>query len=126
MHTTRNVADAGTDAAFHLYLTWVDDGGRVSLTLPFPDLAHNERERGRTDYYRFNVSGKGVDTSRSLQIYMTMLNSVDGWLPSSLFVIGRTTAGQFLVLGAHPNWPSDTWFDTNEPNSEAGHLIAYT
>ncbi|WP_179475801.1 hypothetical protein [Mycolicibacterium vinylchloridicum] len=123
VHTTKNIANAGTDADFQLY---IHRFGAKPLALIFPDLPYNERERGRTDFYRFNVSRKSIYTERSLRIYMTMLNSSDGWLPESIFLIGETSTGESVVLGSHPDWPSDLWFDTNEPGSQAGHLIAYT
>lgn len=123
VHTTKNVADANTDADFALDIEMF---GIEPVRLPFPDLPYNERERGRTDFYRFDVSRKGLYTERSLRIRMTMLNSTDGWLPESLFLIGNTELGESLVLAAYPDWPDNEWFDTNDPAYPAGYLIAYT
>jgi hypothetical protein len=48
VHTTRNVGNAQTAADFELIVT--RPGG--DLRRPFPELRHNERERGLTDSYQ--------------------------------------------------------------------------
>ena len=128
VHTTKNVANAETDADFHLFITVavpVDDAHR-SVTLLFPDQPHDERERGRTDSYRFDVSHEHLYTERGLTIWMTMLNGTDGWLPKSVFLIGVTDSGESRVLGGHPDWPSGQWFDRGDPAHDAGYVIART
>ncbi|MDT5124788.1 MAG: hypothetical protein QOH54_432 [Mycobacterium sp.] len=119
VHTTKNAANAGTDASFELE---IQRFGAGVVDLRFPDLPHNERERGRTDSYRFDVSRYRIDTG-NLRIYMQMLDTNDGWLPESLFVIGITATGGHLLLGSHPFWPSDDWFDRNDPRYPAKRLI---
>jgi hypothetical protein len=59
IQTTADVKDANCDAGFQLQI--FRSGGDVLLD--FPDLPYDERERGRTDRYRFDVSGLGVDSS---------------------------------------------------------------
>lgn len=122
IHTTRNETNANTDAAFDLRLTWVGmDPNDPRRAIRFPDLPHNERERGRTDIYKFDVSGangQGINTS-GLRVYMRMLgNAGDGWLPRSIFVLGAGPRTAPMVLGWHPDWSRNDWFDTNEPQPE--------
>jgi hypothetical protein len=107
IHTTKNESDAGTDADFVLEI--VKQGQDVLKE--FPDLPHDERERGRTDQYDFDVSGDDVDSSDPFfSISMRLVNSEDGWLPKSVFVFGQTVNGDNVVLGSHPEW-NDGWFD---------------
>ena len=116
-HKTRNEASAETDANFQLQIE--RPGGDVLL--PFVGQPHDERERGRTDLYRFNVSGRGVDSSH--HVIMRMTDTDDGWHPESIFVIGVTTAGASVLLGSHPNW--GPWFDRGaSPAGPDTHRIA--
>jgi hypothetical protein len=57
---------------------------------------------------------------------MTMRNGTDGWLPESLFLIGVTDRGESRLLGGHPDWPSNRWFDIGDPAHDAGYVIART
>lgn len=128
VHTTKNVPDAGTNADFALEIervSGVDGRGQLlvdRITLPFPDLPHDERERGRTDSYEFEVSGRGLGRDRPADIYMHMLNTEDGWLPESLFLIGIGSGFGHAVLGSHPSW-NDGWFDRNDPDALSRHRI---
>jgi hypothetical protein len=97
-HTTASSEDAESDAGFELILE--RQGG--DLRLAFPDLPHDDRERGRTDEHTFDVSGEGITTETKLSIRMT--SSTDGWLPKSIWAIGQTTEGTFEVLAANPEW----------------------
>jgi hypothetical protein len=106
-HTTADESDAGSDADFQLRIRMPGD----DVIRDFPDLPHDERERGRTDFYEFDVSGDNVNSDDPVfRITMKMINTDDGWLPQSIFVIGETTTGGIVTLGAHPQW-SDGWFD---------------
>ena len=107
LHTTSTKDDANTDADFELIAALPGRDYREAFT-EWPANGHNEREKGRTDEYRFNVSGRGVKTNSELNIRMTSTN--DGWLPESMWVIGETTSGKFEVLGHHPKW-NKGWFD---------------
>ncbi|OHU52345.1 hypothetical protein BKG82_18955 [Mycobacteroides chelonae] len=127
VHTTRNVTNANTDAAFELRLRWLGmDQNDPRRAIRFPDLPYDERERGRTDMYKFDVSGangQGVNTANGLQIFMRMLgNAGDGWLPKSIFVLGSGPRTKPIVLGWYSSWSRDDWFDTDEPQPE--HLIS--
>jgi hypothetical protein len=120
IHTTSNVDDAGTDADFQLQVE--RNGGDVLRE--FPDLPHDERERGRTDHYEFDVSGEGVNSDDpSFAITMRMISSEDGWLPQSIFVSGDTFDGNTVLLGSHPQWDRG-WFDKgDDPAGPVEHRI---
>jgi hypothetical protein len=120
IQTTADVKDANCDAGFQLQI--IRSGG--DLLLEFPDLPHDERERGRTDRYRFDVSGMGVDSSDpSFGLVMRMVTTTDGWLPASIEVLGETTTGQTVVLGSHDPW-TDGAFDRQNPDASDTHLIS--
>ena len=112
IHTTSPQSNAQTNALFKLVL--VDAMGK-KVTLDFPKLPHNERERGRTDEYRFDLTGLETpfhsETLGPEQIGMRILSG-DAWLPGSLWVIGLPFSGSPLLLVGRPGWPSDQWFST--------------
>ena len=121
IHETSKVKDGNTDAAFELQFTKV--GNDPDPILPFPDLPHNEREKGRTDKYEFDVFSKDVDSDG--KIVMRMTTTSDGWLPKNMWVIGETVDNERLLLGAHPQWPIDGWFDKgSNPAGPREHIIA--
>jgi hypothetical protein len=119
IHTTSPVTNAQTNALFKLLL--VDATGK-EVRLDFPTLPHNERERGRTDQYRFDLTGLGIPFhSESLgpkQIGFSILSG-DAWLPSSVFVVGFPFSGSPMLLVGHTNWPDDGWFST-DPSDGGG------
>ncbi|WP_330256256.1 hypothetical protein OG874_17855 [Nocardia sp. NBC_00565] len=121
VHTTKNETNAGSDANFELEIE--RQGGGGVLELSFPDLKHDDRAQGRTDSYRFDVSKQRID-STNLIVNMQMLDTNDGWLPESIFVIGITSTAAHVLLGSHPNWPSTRWFDRNDSRYQAKHRIS--
>jgi hypothetical protein len=120
INTTADEDDADTDADFQLQIARLGQ----DLVLTEPDLPHDERERGRTDQYFYDLSGQGVDSDApGFQITMRILSS-DGWLPSSIFVIGHTPNAGNVVLGSHPTW-TDGWFDSgDDPAGPVEHVIS--
>ncbi len=107
IQTTADETDADTDADFQLQI-FKPSGDEL---LDFPDLPHDEREKGRTDRYRFDVSGLGVNSDDpSFGLAIRMVSSTDGWLPASIEVLGETTTGGTVVLGSHDPWTAG-WFD---------------
>jgi hypothetical protein len=120
IHTTADESTAETDADFQLQIFRTGE----DILLDFPELPHDERERGRTDRYRFDVSGMGVDSSDpSFGLVMRMVTTTDGWLPASIEVLGETTTGQTVVLGSHDPW-TDGAFDRQNPDASDTHLIS--
>lgn len=120
-HKTSRATDAQTDASFQL----IASTPGVNFIAPFPNLPHDEREKGRTDQYTFDVSGNRTPVdSDNTEITMEMTSSSNGWLPESIWVLGETTSGRRLILGQHPNWRGG-WFDRG--NDAAGpdkHVIS--
>jgi hypothetical protein len=120
IHTTANVVDAGCDSRFQLQV--VTPGGDV--VRDFPSLPHDERERGRTDQYFFNLSGAGVDSDTPVFQVRMMILDHDGWLPSSIFVIGHRPGGGTVLLGSHPTWKKGSFDSGNNAGGPAQHVIS--
>jgi len=121
VHTTADKAYAGTDADFQLQIGRPGD----DLVKDFPDLPHDERERGRTDLYVFDVAGDNVNSDDpNFGLTMRMINSEDGWLPESMLVLGQTFSGEAIVLGSHPQW-NGGWFDRgSDAEGPEAHVIS--
>jgi hypothetical protein len=117
MHTTADVGDANSDGNFELVVS--RPAGDLFLLLDTAD--HDDRERGRTDEYVFDVSGEGVTSESVLSIRMTATD--DGWLPKSIWAIGETVSGSFEVLAAHPVW-GNRWFDRGDPETPDTYTIS--
>ena len=120
IHTTANVEDAGTDAGFDLVVFSQVNPEAELGEFRFPDLPADERERGRTDEYRFDVSsldvnmfGQGPDT-----LAIRMRSDDANWLPSTIWVIGEDVEGTRELLVGLPNWPSSLWWSTDASEGE--------
>lgn len=109
-HTTADVPNANTGAHFDLQLF---KDGALRWQEEFPDHPYDERERGRTDQYEFNILQADLDTEDAYRIRMKMKTTSNAWLPKSIWAIGETEFGEWVVLAANPNWnfASDRWFD---------------
>jgi hypothetical protein len=121
IHTTSNESNAQTDADFALLASTAG----IDFVQLFPDLPHDEREQGRTDEYEFDVSGAagmpGVEPidSDNTRLMIIMTSTTNGWLPSSIWAIGETVAGEYVVLANEPDWeerprPEEKWFDRGD------------
>ena len=112
-HTTSTDAEANTGAAFSLEIS----GNNQVANLDFPDLPHDERERGRTDQYEFDLRNWEIDHEDVLpgNVRLTIRGGEGGnaWLPQSIWVMGRTVDGQYHLLVARPDWPATAWFSTD-------------
>jgi hypothetical protein len=128
IHTTADEENAGSDADFQLQVVLPGE----DLLLPFENLPnHDDRERGNTEQYDFDLSGADVDSdAQGFQVIMRIVepNADDGWLPSSILVIGHTANGVDVVLGSHPDWraehPTDPWFDLGGADAAVEQVIA--
>lgn len=118
IHTTSTATDAQTDASFRLNIRHPTEPGKFNH-LDFLPHPHNERERGRTDEYRFDVIGLGYNDMDFLKgkhiVSMTILSG-DAWLPSSIWVIGVPNSGAPELLMSHPGW--GRWFSTNPTDGD--------
>jgi hypothetical protein len=109
VHTTSNVAKANKDGNFELVIYKTDTDEPVEKK--FPDLPENEREKGQTDAYHFDVSRDEIDFDNIASIEMRMIDHFeDNWIPFSIFVVGLARDRSY-VLGAHPKWSRDDVFD---------------
>ena len=116
IHTTSKRNNANTDAGF----TLIASTSGADFVQSFENLPHNERERGRTDEYVFDVSGRGIPTDTELTIRMT--STSDGWLPQTIWAIGETNTGEHVLLAANPSWTE--WFDRgSRPAGPDSHII---
>jgi hypothetical protein len=123
IHTTATDEDAESDAGFQIQV--VAEAG--DFIRPFPDLPHDDRERGRTDQHEFVIPNSVVvDTlDPNFEIRMRMTTSNDGWHPSSIWVLGATMENQIILLGAYPEW-GERRFDRpgNPPDTLEEHVIS--
>jgi hypothetical protein len=112
IHTTSSKKYSDTDAR----LTLIAQRPTGDYIREFPDCDYNEREKGRTDQYVFDVSTEEVDESTKLKIRIG--ESPNGWLPSSIWAIGRTVDDRFVVLAHNPVWDQNKLFD-NTPDQKS-------
>ena len=115
IHTTSGRGDAETDAGFELI---VRGPGNYEARAAFEDLKHDEREQGRTDEYRFIFDTPFNWEPDRWTVSMRMTSTKDGWLPSTIFVLGKVASdnpAEWVVMGAHRPWPNDKWFDRGPP-----------
>jgi hypothetical protein len=111
IQTTSFMPDSESDDAFVLEVQ--SQGQRA--TLDFPDLPHNERERGRTDEYRFDLRDHEFDDQQIRPGDMRITTrGGDAWRPQAFWVITRNVDGEFRLLVAIPDWPPTALF-SNEP-----------
>jgi hypothetical protein len=102
VHTTATGTKADTDGQFELRI--YDESEKVVFVQNFHDSPQNEREKGQTDAYHFDVSGYEIDSERISRIDMRKTSVLDdNWIPSSIFVVGLADDWSY-VLGAHPRW----------------------
>ncbi|MBO3086340.1 hypothetical protein [Cellulomonas fengjieae] len=128
IQTTSTAADANTDEGFALELKReTPDGGWLSM--PFPDLPHDERERGRTDQYEFVLPSEENFTLGNISgsFVRIRIRGDDAWLPSSVWVIARgPDQGEFtqwkLIAHATP-WPRGDWFSTDTAEGQPTRLL---
>ena len=111
IHTTSKKTDADTEESFRLDIHRFPTG--LPGTLFFQNLPHDERERGRTDQYDFDVRHLGIldidELKKPNVISMTILGD-NAWLPSSFYVIGHPQSGGAELLIGYPFWPEDQLF----------------
>jgi hypothetical protein len=121
IHTTSGRKDAGTDAGFELI---VRGPGGFEARAAFEDLKHDEREKGRTDMYRFVFDEAFNWDPPRWTVSIRMTSTRDGWLPSTIFVLGKVASdipAEWVVMGAHRPWPNDKWFDRAAPGTTDDH-----
>ena len=106
--TTAKVNDANTDS--RIRLVYDDVMGKKEFELG--GQPHDERERGRTDLYEFSFTiNVEIDDVRP-DHFKIVATEGDAWLPSSIFIVGKSNSNEFKVLVGNENWPKDAWFST--------------
>ncbi len=125
VHTTSTLKDSETDASFELLIpaTGKIDPIDGFLRKKFPKQPHDNREKGRTDYYEFDVRGLGVDHKLSRGEFRIETKGSDAWRPSSIWILGKIRNGQYRILGASPRWPSKSCFSTKASKGKRSHVI---
>jgi hypothetical protein len=127
IHTTSVLSNADTeDKAFTLILREAFPNPEFELFLQFPKPSYDDRERGRTDQFRFNID------QAQFQIPMESLNprnfvirtaGSDMWLPESIWIVGRDVNRNHRLLVAIPFWPSHLQFSQDDPGAAAQHSL---
>ena len=125
IHTTANVTDADTDDKFDLVIDGVSPNPNFVGRFHFPDLPNpDERERARTDEYRFNV--ESLDAQLSLiqgrNIAIQILGS-DAWLPSTIWVIGEDVDRTRRLVAGFPSWPNNRWWSKDSSEGQASRRL---
>jgi hypothetical protein len=117
IHKAAGRRDAETDADFELIVRGPDN---YEARADFEDLKYDEREQGRTDQYRFifDEPFNWDPNSDRWTVSMRMKNTTDGWLPSTMFVLGKVASdnpSEWIVMGAHVLWPPYKRSDRSPP-----------
>lgn len=120
IHTTSRTADADTEDGFKLRILGAINPDATVAVLTFPDLPHDERERGRTDEYKFDVEDLDLDmfglNERNFELIAL---GDDAWLPATMWVIGQDIRGTRELLASVPIWPTNAWLSTDDSEGEA-------
>jgi hypothetical protein len=123
LHTTARDDNAGSTANFELEIERPGSPFRKDFPAPM-----DNRQPGRSWAYTFDVRGQRIDSDHDeFVVIMRMVDSTDGWLPLSIYVIGQTSTGETILLGDHPAWSPDDWFDRGPHPTPAGpeqHIIS--
>lgn len=122
VHTTADEPNADSDAEFELEI------GRPgpNLVKPFPnDPNVDERERGKMDLYKIDVSDDNVDNDSAGFNLVMKIKSEDGWLPAAILVFGEAKNGELITLGGRQKWEGG-WFDKGSGAvGDAAHTISF-
>jgi hypothetical protein len=126
IQTTSTRSDADTEDSFKLGLLFTQPNPQFEIWLDFPDLPHDERERGRTDQYRFNIVESDTEISMELlqaRNFAIATNGNDAWLPDSIWIIGQDVNEARRLLAGIPRWPSNLWFSTDLSEGRPRHSL---
>lgn len=127
IYTTSTKSDADTEGSFRLGLLFTQPNINFEIWLNFPDLPHDERERGRTDQYRFNIVERETPISMNLlqpRNFVIETTGNDAWLPDSIWIIGEDVNSNRELLVGIPRWPSNLWFSTDPSEGSPQHSLA--
>jgi hypothetical protein len=127
IHTTSILANADTeDHQFKLGIRRAFPNPEFELWLNFPTPSYDDRERGRTDQFRFNID------ETQFKIPMESLGPInfiirtegsDLWLPESIWIVGRDVNRHVGLLVGIPFWPSNLVFSRDESEGISQHSL---
>lgn len=124
IHTTSVLSQADTeDKAFTLIVREAFPNPEFQLFLQFPKPSYDDRERGRTDQFRFNIDQSQFKInmgSLSPRNFVIATAGSDMWLPESIWIVGRDVNRDHRLLVAIPFWPSHLRFSQQESDDGAG------
>ncbi len=126
IHTTSTAPQSDTDDGFVLRIPATgkqDTADGFIAKLDFPSQPHDNRERGRTDYYEFDVRGLGVEHEEARGRFEIETKGKDAWRPSSIWILGKLRNGRFRILGASPDWPSGNKFSRESGEGRVAHVV---
>lgn len=127
IHTTSILRHADTeDRGFNLVVRWAFPNPDIELRLGFPQPRYDDRERGRTDQFRFNIDeSKFTIDMESLgpRNFVIQTTGRDMWLPESVWIIGRDVHQNHRLIVAIPFWPSHLRFSRDESEGADQHSL---
>jgi hypothetical protein len=117
--TTADVRDAGTGDSFSLEIQ--SQGQRA--VIEFPELDSDERERGSSDDYHFDLRNFNFDHELLAPGDIRVVTHGDNaWLPNSFWVTGGFGDGgndEDVGLVYRPSWPQTNWFSTDSDEGQS-------
>jgi hypothetical protein len=127
IHTTSVLSNADTeDKAFTLILRGAFPSPDFQMVLPFLKPICDDRERGRTDQFRFNVDQSQFQVNMeflSPRNFVIVTAGSDMWLPESIWIVGRDVNRQHRLLVAIPFWPSHLRFSQDASEGAGQHSL---
>jgi hypothetical protein len=107
---TADVKYADTDDDFGLFvITNPDETLSGACTRKFPNLPSDERERGKTDVYTFNVTNCNLQLSGVTPSHIVIQDyGRDAWHPSNFCVQATAGGTQYNIVDG--TWPNLYWF----------------
>jgi hypothetical protein len=126
IHTTSTQDDADTEDGFRLGLRFTQPNPEFVIWLDFPDLSHDEREKGRTDQYRFNIVESETPIAMELlqaRNFIIATKGSDAWLPDSIWIIGQDVNRARRLLVGIPRWPTDLRFSKDASEGRELHSL---
>ncbi len=126
IHTTSTETDADTEDTFRLGLRFTQPNPQFEIWLDFPDKPYDQRERGRTDQYRFNIVESETPIAMELLRARNFVIATDGsdmWLPDSLWIIGQNVNGDRRLVVGIPRWPSNLRFSRDSSEGRPEHSL---
>ena len=119
---TANVTWASTSADIQIGVTT----NYRSVDFKFVGLGEDSLIEGRLYEFECDIQEARIDhrdvTPRRVRMTIT---SDDAWLPEKFWMLGKTDDGEFHLMGAIENWPSDAWFSTNLADGQASYRLDF-